>query len=189
MRKIVVWEFMTLDGIVEAPEQWVNDYHSPDVADFVKAQNLEPDALLLGRVTYEAFISFWPHQTNNEFGFADKLNQMPKFIVSSTLAKTEWNNSHLIKAAGKAHLVNAITAMKQEPGGSIGLTGSPTLVQFLSEHDLIDEYRLLLHPIVRSSGQRLFKDGSVGNGMKTFKLVDCQPFSSGVVALSYQRDL
>lgn len=179
MRKLIVWEFVSLDGVMEFPEQWVMPFQSQDVAAFVTAQNLESDILLLGRATYEAFATFWPSQTHNEFGFAEKLNRMPKFVVSSTLNRAEWSNSVIINK----NAVEEIGKLKQQPDGIIGLTGSATLVQSLMQTDLIDEYRLLVHPIVLGNGKRLFHDRVA---IKTLKLVDTRSFSSGVVALSYQ---
>jgi hypothetical protein len=97
MGRVIVYEYVTLDGVMEAPEEWQFPYYSDDVAEVIKAQILEPDAILLGRETYEIFASYWPYRTHNEFGTADKLNSTPKFVVSSTLEKAEWNNSTLIK--------------------------------------------------------------------------------------------
>ena len=178
MRKLVVWEFLSLDSVIEAPEKWVFPYQSEDVAEAIKAQNLASDVLLLGRVTYETFASFWPTQTHNEFGFAEKLNSQPKVVVSSTLQKADWNNSTIIKD----HVAESVTKLKQQPGGEIGITGSATLVQWLLEADLIDEFRLFVYPLVLGSGKRLFADGR----KTTLKLVKTQPFSSGVVLLQYQ---
>lgn len=179
MRKVIVYEYVTLDGVMESPDKWQLPYYSDDVAEFNKAQILAFDASLLGRVTYEMFASYWPLQTHNEFGIADKVNSTPKFVVSSTLKKAEWNNSTIIKK----NVAEEITKLKQQSGGHIGITGSATLVQSLMQHDLIDEYRLMVHPVVLGSGKRLFRDGS---DTKALKLVDTKTFSSGVVVLSYQ---
>lgn len=179
MRKVIVYEYVTLDGVMESPDKWQFPYYSDDVAEFNKAQILAFDASLLGRVTYEMFASYWPLQTHNEFGIADKVNSTPKFVVSSTLKKAEWNNSTIIKK----NVVEEITKLKRQPGGHIGITGSATLVQSLMQHDLIDEYRLMVHPVVLGSGKRLFRDGS---DTKALKLADTKTFSSGVVVLSYQ---
>lgn len=181
MRKIIVSEFLTLDGVMESPENWQFPYVSDDVAETIQTQIHEYGAMLLGRVTYEIFAAHWPLQTNNEFGIADKLNSMPKFVVSSTLEKAEWNNSTLIKK----NAVEEITKLRQENGGNIQLVGSATLVQALLQTDLIDEYRLLVHPIIMGSGKRLFKDGL---DTMALKLMDSKMFSSGVVALTYQPD-
>lgn len=181
MRKVIVSEFLTLDGVMEAPQNWQFPYLSDDMAEDNKNQILASDALLLGRVTYEEFASFWPFQTNNEFGIADKLNSTPKFVVSSTLEKAEWNNSTLING----NVVEAISRLKQQGEGSIGITGSATLIQTLMQAGLIDEYRLLVHPIVVGTGKRLF---NAGFDTTALKLLDSKTFSSGVVALIYQPD-
>jgi dihydrofolate reductase len=180
MRKLIVSEFVTLDGVMEAPEKWQFPYYSDDLAEVIQAQILASDAMLLGRVTYEVFAAYWPSQTNNEFGISDKLNSEPKFVVSSTLQKAEWNNSTLIKE----HVAEEISKLKQQPGGNIGITGSATLVQSLMQADLIDEYRLMVHPVVLGSGKRLFRDG---RDTLQLKLLNTQTFSKGVVLLCYQK--
>jgi len=181
MRKIIVSEFLTLDGVMEAPETWQFPYISDDVAEYIKTHILASDAALLGRVTYETFAEYWPKQTNNEFGIADKLNSQPKFVVSSTLKKVDWNNSTLLQG----DVVEAVTKLKQQPGGDIVVTGSATLIHALMDADLIDEYQLQVYPIVLGKGIRLFKEG-----MDTIalKLVESKTFHSGAVALVYQPD-
>jgi len=180
MRKIIVYEYITLDGVIEAPEKWQFPYYSDDVAEVIKAQILDSDELLLGRGTYEIFVAYWPTQTNNEFGVADKLNNAHKFVVSSTLKKAEWNNSTLIKT----NVAEEIASQKQQSGGNIGIIGSAALVQSLMQTDLIDEYRLLVHPVTVGSGKRLFPDGIT----LPLKLVETKTFDSGVVLLRYQPD-
>jgi dihydrofolate reductase len=179
MRKIIVGMFLSLDGVMEAPETWQFPYITPDVNESIQAQILESDALLLGRVTYEIFASYWPLQTHNEFGIADKLNNQPKYVVSSTLKKAEWNNTTIINNNAMAE----IARLKQQLGGDIAVTGSATLIEALMQADLIDEYQLQVHPVVLGSGRRLFRDGSAP---KTLNLVDSKAFSSGVVLLTYQ---
>jgi dihydrofolate reductase len=178
MRKIVVSEFLSVDGVMEAPEKWQFPYVSDDVAANIQAHILASDAVLLGRVTYETFAAYWPLQTHNEFGIADKLNSQPKFVVSTTLKKADWNNSTLIKG----NVIEEIARLKQQPGGLIDVTGSATLVQSLAKAGLVDEYRLLVHPIVVGSGKHLFNEGTDTIGLK---LVNLTTFSSGVVALTY----
>jgi len=180
-RKLVVAEYITLDGVVEAPEQWQFPYLSEDVAETIQAQILDACDILLGRVTYDIFASSWPSRTHNEFGVADKLNSVPKWVVSSTLEKVDWNNSTLIKD----HIVEVITKLKQQPGGNIVTIGSAGLVGALMQNDLIDEYSLLVHPIVLGKGKRLFPDGV----NLSLKLVETKAFSSGVVMLRYQPDI
>jgi dihydrofolate reductase len=135
--------------------------------------------MLLGRVTYEMFAAYWPSQTNNEFGIADKLNSQPKFVVSSTLEKGDWNNTTLIKG----NVEEEIRTLKQQPGGDIRLTGSATLAQSLMQAGFVDEYWFLVHPIVVGRGKRLFPDGMELTGLK---LVESKAFRSGVVLLRYQ---
>lgn len=179
MRKIIVSEFLSLDGVMEAPEQWHFPFVNSELQAEINAGIHASDALLLGRITYEIFAGYWPTQTHNEFGIADKLNSQPKYVVSSTLEKVDWNHSTLIKG----NIVEAITKLKQQPGGDISVTGSATLVQSLLQADLIDEYRLMIHPIVVGSGIRLFTDGGE---QKVLKLIETKTFSSGVVILMYQ---
>ncbi len=164
---------------MEAPQNWHFPYISDDMQEAVNAQIHGSDALLYGRVTYEEFASFWPSQTQNEFGIADKLNNTPKYVVSSTLKTADWNNSTLIKA----NVASEIAKLKQQPGSNIGMTGSATLLQTLMQADLIDEYQLFVHPIVVGNGKRLFTDGTPNTALK---LVGSRMFSSGVVLLTYQ---
>src|SRR6266487_4017845 len=183
VRKVIADEYVTLDGVMEAPEKWQFPYFSDDFGEFNKAQILSFGASLPGRVTYEIFASYWPLQTNNEIGLADKINSAPKFVLSSSLQKAEWNNSTLIKD-GK-NLSEEINKLKQQPGGDIGIIGSATLVQSLMQADLIDEVQLLVHPIVVGSGKRLFKDGT---DLTALKLIETKTFDSGVIFLRYQPD-
>src|SRR5258706_1110376 len=179
MRKIIVSEFMSLDGVMEAPETWHFPYITDDMQEDIKANILALDAALYGRVTYETFAGFWPTQTGNEFGIADKLNNQPKYVVSSTLQKADWKNTTLIKK----NVVEEITRLKQQPGGSIGITGSATLIQSLMKTDLIDEIRLYIHPIVVAHGKRLFIDGMDTTGLK---LASSRTFDSRDTVLTYQ---
>jgi dihydrofolate reductase len=137
------------------------------------------DALLLGQVTYQAFADAWPSMTD-EVGFADRMNSLPKFVVSKTLEEVEWNNSSRIKE----NVAEEVSRLKQQPGQGILIYGSSELVNTLMQHDLIDEYRLWVHPVVLGSGKRLFRDD--GSDTKVLRLVDAKTFGSGVVVLSYQ---
>src|SRR5258708_5103130 len=178
MRKIIVAEFLTLDGVMEAPETWQFPFLSDDGAEFIQKGILALHAQLLGRVTYETFAGYWPLQTRNEFGIADKLNSMPKFVVSTTLDKADWNNSMLIKK----NVIEEITKLKQQPGGDIGITGSATLVEALMRADLIDEFQLQVYPLVLGRGKRLFNEQM---DMKGLKLIDTRTFTSQLPALIY----
>ncbi|MCX6048317.1 MAG: dihydrofolate reductase family protein [Chloroflexi bacterium] len=137
------------------------------------------DTLLLGRKTYDAAAESWPNLTNDEISFADKMNSIPKFVVSSTLASGSWNPTTVIKD----NVAETVAALKQQPGGDIYIYGSNTLVRTLMQQDLIDEYRLMIYPLVLGSGKR-FLAGDIAPAQ--FKLVDSKIFSSGVVALIYQ---
>ena len=143
MRKLCVLEYVTLDGVMEAPERWQFPYLSDDVQDEIRTNLDAMAALLLGRVTYEIFAAHWPLRTHNEFGVADKMNSVPKFVVSTTLERAAWNNSTLLRG----NVLDEITALKQQIGGTIGVIGSAALARSLMQADLIDEYQLLVHPV------------------------------------------
>jgi dihydrofolate reductase len=178
MRKLIVTEFLSLDGVMEEPA-WTVPYWNDEIAKFKYDELFGSDAHLLGRVTYQGFAAAWPSRTDEQ-GFADRMNGLPKYVVSTTLETVEWNNSHLIKK----NVAEEVSKLKQQPGQDILAAGSATLVTTLMEHDLIDEYHLLVYPVVLGKGKRLFKDGSKA----TLKLVETKPFSSGVVAHIYQPD-
>jgi dihydrofolate reductase len=186
--KLVVSEFITLDGVVEDPggaEEfdrggWAFNFdRGPEGDKFKLDEVLAADALLLGRVTYEGFAAAWPAITD-EAGFADKMNGMPKYVVSTTLERPEWNNTTVIKG----DVAGEVSKLKQQAGDLL-VTGSPTLIRTLMEHDLVDEYRLMVFPIVLGTGKRLFGDGSK---LSTLRLVDAKPVGpDGVVVLTYER--
>ena len=174
MRKLVVTEFVSLDGVMEDPA-WTFKYWNDEIARFKGEESDASDALLLGRVTYEAFAAAWP-QSKDEG--APYFNNVRKYVVSTTLDEAEWNNSILIKD----NVVEEIGKLKQQDGKDITVHGSATLVQTLVQHDLVDSYRLLVYPLVLGKGKRLFAEGTTA----TLKLVQSQPFSSGVTALIYE---
>jgi dihydrofolate reductase len=179
--KLVVTEFMTLDGVVEAPNEWSFPYWTDETGKFKLEELLATDVQLLGRVTYEGFASAWPGMERDEAGFADKMNSMPKYVVSTTLKKAEWNNSTIIKS----NVVEEVSALKKQSGGDILVAGSMTLIRALMEHDLVDEYRLLTYPVVLGKGKRLFSDGMSAS----LKLTESRPMgSTGVVLLRYQPE-
>ena len=181
MRKLVVSEWMTLDGVFDADtmKEWFEPYDSPERQNYIKENVLTSDAFLVGRVTYEMLASYWPNQKNNEMGIADRLNSAPKYVVSSTIKKAEWNNSTIINE----DVVEEVTKLKQEPGQDILMFGSATLVQSLMEADLIDEYRFLVHPTIMGAGKRFFKDGMLATKLK---LVKTETLNSGVTLDCYQ---
>ena len=178
MRNIVVAEFLSLDGVMENPS-WTRPFWNDEIAAFKYAELFASDAQLLGRITYQGFAAAWPSMTDEQ-GFADRMNNMPKYVVSTTLKTLEWNNSHLIADS----IPDEIQKIKEMPGQNILLAGSSTLLSTLIEHDLVDEYHLLVYPLVVGSGKQLFNEGS----KTTLKLVESKPFSSGVVALTYQNE-
>jgi dihydrofolate reductase len=178
MRKIVAGLFVSLDGVMEAPETWHFPYFNDEMGEAVRAQMDASDTMLLGRRTYQEFASFWPHQ-GSDVPMADQMNRTPKVVVSTTLDTVEWQNSTLINDDVAAE----IGKLKQQPGKDIGVTGSATLVRSLLRDDLLDELRLLVHPIVVGSGRRLFEDGT---DRKPLELVDSTRFSTGVLHLTYR---
>jgi len=177
MRKVVVTEFMALDGVVEEPA-WTSPYWNDEIAKFKGEESSASDALLLGRVTYQGFAAAWP-QSDDEG--ADYFNSVRKYVVSTSLEEPlEWNNSTLIKD----DIVAELTELKQQDGQDITVHGSATLAQTLVEHDLVDRYRLLVYPVVVGKGKRLFQEGI----RATLKLLESQSFSSGVVSLIYEPE-
>ena len=185
--RIVVTEFVSLDGVVEAPgggedfkyAGWTFQIKRGDEGEKFKLdETLSSEALLLGRVTYEGFAKAWP-SVKDDAGFADKFNSMPKYVVSSTLEDPEWNNSTVLK--GDA--VEEVSKLKQELDGDIVVHGSPQLAQTLIEHDLVDEYRLMVFPVVLGTGKRLFGETT---GKKSLRLVDSKVVGDGIAILVYQ---
>ena len=177
MRKVIATEYLTLDGVMEAPEQWSPQFWNDEVARYKQDELFASDALLLGRVTYETFAAAWPSRTDDT-GFADRMNSLPKYVASTTLEELAWANARLLTG----EVAEEVSALKRQPGRDILLYGSGALVRTLMRHDLIDEYRLLVYPVVLGSGKRLFGDESAA----TLTLVETKTFGSGVVVLSYQ---
>jgi len=182
MRKIIVSEFITLDGVIESPETWQFPYLSEDLAEEIQAGVHLAEASIYGRATYEIFAASWPQRTNNEFGVADKLNGEPKYIVSTSLERVGWNNSTLIKG----DVENEIRKLKQQIGGAIRIVGSAMLVRSLIRASLIDEFHLMVHPVVVGHGKHLFDESS---HMSDLTLVETKTFSSGVVFLRYRSGI
>ena len=187
MRKVVVSEFVSLDGVMEEPG-WTFQFASEEQERFKFDELSASDALLLGRVTYEGFAAAWPNMMEQYRGprraalgeYADMMNGYPKYVVSTTLEETlQWNNSSLIKG----NIAEEVLRLKQQPGTNVLIFGSADLVHTLMQHDLIDEYRLMVFPVVVGSGKRLFKDGS---DTTVLRLVETKRFGSGGVVLSYQ---
>jgi dihydrofolate reductase len=185
--RIVVTEFVSLDGVMEDPGgsenfrhgAWSFEFDRGDEGNKFKLdETLSSEALLLGRVTYEGFAEAWPSRTD-EAGFADKFNSMPKYVVSSTLKEPEWNNSTVLNG----DVVEEVEKLRQELDGDIVVHGSARLVHALLEHDLVDELRLMVFPVVLGSGKRVFGETS---DKKTLRLVDSKVVGDGVAILVYQ---
>ena len=179
MRKVTAGLFISLDGVVESPEKWQLPYFNDEMGETVGAAMAAADAMLLGRVTYQEFASYWPGVTSEDQPFAGYMNDTPKYVVSASLDTVDWSNSTLIKG----NLAEEITRLKQRPGRNIGITGSATLVRSLLQEDLLDELVLMVHPVVVGSGRRLFTEGG---DLKELNLVDSKTFGTGVVSLTYQ---
>ena len=185
MRKIIVTEFITLDGVIESPGGnetphphggWQFKYSSPETGKYKIDELANVDALLLGKNTYDLFAGFWPNQTGGEF--ADPINQLPKYIVSRSLQKAEWNNSHILR-----DVAGDVATLKKSDGGDILVYGSATLVKALLHHDLVDELRLMVYPLSIGGGLRLFDDT---RELKKFRLKHSRATDNGVLILEYQ---
>jgi dihydrofolate reductase len=185
MGRIVVTEFVSLDGVVEDPGGsedfkyggWSFEFdRGAEGNEFKLDETRASEALLLGRVTYEGFAEAWP---SREGEFADMFNSMPKYVVSSTLTQPEWTNSRVLEAGD---LVEAVSKIKQEANGDVVVHGSAQLAQTLIAHDLVDELRLMVFPVILGTGKRLFGDPGE---KKTLRLVDSKAVGDGVVILTY----
>ncbi len=186
MGRIVVTEFVALDGVMEDPGGsenakhggWSFEFSRGDEGDAFKLdETLSSEALLLGRVTYEGFAAAWP---SREGEFADKFNMMPKYVVSSTLEQPEWHNTTVLKG----EVADEVARLREELGGDIVVHGSARLVHALLDHDLVDELRLMVFPVVLGSGKRLFGKTS---DKRPLRLVESKVVGHGVVILLYQR--
>jgi dihydrofolate reductase len=186
MGRIVVSEFVSLDGVMESPgggegfrhDAWTFEFDYGDGVQFKLDETMSSDALLLGRVTYEGFAEAWPSQ---EGDFADKLNAMPKHVVSTTLTNPEWDNSTVVRG----DVVEAVADLKGQYPGDIVVHGSARLVQTLLEHDLVDELRLMVFPVVLGAGKRLFAETT---DKKRFGLVDARTVGDGISILVLRPD-
>jgi dihydrofolate reductase len=183
MGKLIVSEWLTLDGVFDGDTmaKWFMPFDSEDRRKYIVGTMLACDAILFGRTTYEMLAPYWSPLKNNEDGLADKINSVHKYVVSSTLKKVAWNNSTIIKE----NVVEEITKLKQQ-FQEIHIEGSATLVQFLIEAKLIDEYRFLVHPVIIGSGKRFYKEGMNTAGMK---VTETKTMDKGVVLLCYQPAL
>jgi len=188
MGRIVATEFVSLDGVMEDPGgaegskhgAWTFAVERGEEGDKFKLDELsEAEAQLLGRVTYEGFAAAWP-KMEDEAGFAEKMNSMPKYVVSSTLQSADWENSTILNG----DFAEQIGKLKQEVGGVILVAGSAQLVQGLIEHDLLDELRLMVYPVILGSGKRLFGETT---DKKPLKLTDSRTVGDGIALLTYER--
>jgi dihydrofolate reductase len=185
MGRIVVTEFMSLDGVVEDPGGsedfkyggWSFEISRGEEGDQFKIdETLESDALLLGRVTYEGFADAWP---SREGEFADKFNSMPKYVVSSTLTEPDWHNTTVLDG----DLGEAVSTLREKHDGDVVVHGSTQLVQALLDRDLVDELRLMVYPVVLGAGKRLFGETSA---KKPLRLADAKQVGDGVTILTYR---
>jgi dihydrofolate reductase len=186
MRKLVVTEFVSLDGVMEAPGgddgykhgAWTMPYWNDEMAEFKTAELEAADAQLLGRVTYQGFAAAWPERSGDDF--SDKMNSMPKYVVSSTLdPDLSWNNSHLLEG----DVGEAVTELKAQDGGDILVAGSATLAKDLLRRGLVDELRLAVYPLTLGEGKRLFDDV----GRADLELVESKTTAKGVNLLVYRK--
>ncbi len=180
MRKVVSGLFISLDGVTESPDKWQFDYFDEDMGEAMASHLAEEDTMLLGRVTYEGWLPYWPTSTDEPY--ASHINNTQKYVVSTTLDRVEWGQWGKIGLI-KGNLAEEIDKLKQQPGKTIGVAGSPTLARSLLERDLLDELTLMVHPVVVGSGKRLFTEGS---DLKKLKLVNSKMTRSGVAILTYE---
>jgi dihydrofolate reductase len=184
MGRIVVTEFVSMDGVMEAPggeegyahTGWTFEFPDEGQYEYKLEELMDSEAQLLGRVTYEGFAAAWPEQ-KDEAGFADKMNAMPKYVVSTTLDEATWSNTEILRS------IDDVKRVKEEVEGSILVAGSCTLVHSLFEHDLVDELRLMIFPVILASGKRIFPEGP---DKTVFELADHRQYGS-IVVHAYRR--
>ena len=193
MRRVVVVEYVSLDGVIQAPGHSGEDpeggfdrggWTGPFMDDhrrYLSEEFQAVGAVLLGRVTYQIFAAYWPTVTDEEDDIARALNSLPKYVASTTLNEAEWDGTVVIKS----DVAKEVAELKEQPGRDILVVGSSGLAQTLMQHDLVDEYRLWLHPVVLGSGKRLFREGGPTT---TLRPVDSRTASSGLVILTYEPD-
>ena len=188
--KLVVTSFVTLDGIVEAPgfdehrsgrNAWALRVQNDEDQVYNKDLAMSADAFLLGRRTWQIWAAFWPTAGTADPELAERINSIPKYVVSNTLKRADWTNSTIISG----DIAAEVSRLKALPGGDLLVYGSPDLVDELLRHDLIDEYRLQIYPVILGSGKRLFRDRIDTHHLR---LVESRALSSGVVLVTYRPD-
>lgn len=179
MRKVVAVELVSIDGVMGSPDGWAFSYSNDEIEATNASGMAASDTLLLGRVTYEEFAAFWPNQPGGT-PMVDYINGVRKVVVSGTLREPlGWNNSALIGE----NVAQQISELKRQPGKDITIIGSGVLVRWLLREGLLDELRLMVHPLILGSGKRLLEDGE---GERRLELVDSKTFGTGVVSLAYR---
>jgi dihydrofolate reductase len=178
MRKIITSTYVSLDGFIDNPHLWSMNYWNEEAGRYAYDQLFASDILLMGRVTYEGFAAAWPDRAGAD-DFADRINAMDKYVVTSTLDKAEWNNTTIIPGDD---LVAEVSRLKEQPGGDILIYGCGRLTDALRENGLLDEYRLWVHPIAVGAGQRVFTEGTKAE----FTLANSETFATGVTILTYK---
>ena len=178
MRTLSSFLFISLDGVVESPDQWQFDHFDEDMG-AAMAQTLDAqDAVLMGRTTYDEWAGYWPTSTDEPF--ASYINNVPKYVVSDSLDSADWENTTVVRGAD---LAARIAELKAAPGKTIGVAGSPTLVRSLIDQDLLDELFLAIHPVVAGSGARLFVDG---DPRRRFDLAESTTTATGVTLARFR---
>jgi dihydrofolate reductase len=179
VRRVVAVEMVSVDGVMESPEEWAFSYSNEEMQEANASGMAASDALLLGRETYEGMAAYWPNQPGGT-PMVDYINSVAKYVVSRTLeGPLAWNNSTLIKG----NVAEEINELKRQPGKDITILGSAALVRSLLRAELLDELRIMVHPIVLGVGKRLFEEG---RDSKNLELLDSKTFSTGVLYLTYR---
>jgi dihydrofolate reductase len=181
MRKVVGSLFLSLDGVMEAPETWHFPYFNDEMGAVIGQAIASSDAFLLGRRTYEEWAAFWPTQSSEDNPMAQAINTTPKFVASTTLDEVSWENSTLLQG----NVAEAVSQLKRQPGKDISISGSATLVRSLLADGVLDELRLMIHPLVVGRGRRLFEDGAAQTPLE---LVESHTFTTGVLNLAYRPE-
>jgi dihydrofolate reductase len=180
MRKLIVTEYLTVDGRTEGFEQWFFPFWDDEIGVVKHDELFASDGLLFGRVSYQGFADEWSPKKANVDAFTDRMHEIPKYVVSSTLEEATWNNSTIISA----NVAEEVARLKAQPGADILVAGSATLVRTLREHHLVDEYRLMVFPILWGRGQCFFDDGE----QHSLRLLETRAFNSGVTLTRYEPD-